>query len=221
MHWTSGWSSSSEQARLFFLSFLRRSPGISSRFCFQVSYVCAYLTICRSVSSSASTSDTLFPRSLPRGSCSQSHDNNRCIAIVLDSLVYSAPQVNGPILGGSSSITMGGSTSKAQGKADAEDLAGLLEAGSLPAAPIIVDEYSVGPSLGAQNIRNGLMSFVIALILIMIYMIFYYRGAGVVADISLIINLLLLIGALASLGSALTLPGIAGRCVLACWDPPF
>lgn len=138
------------------------------------------------------------------------NDNNRCVAIVLDNLVYSAPQVNSPILGGSSSISMGGSSSTAQGKSDADDLAGLLEAGSLPVTPAIVDEYSVGPSLGAENIRNGLMSFVIALILIMIYMVFYYRGAGVVADISLVVNLLLLIGALASLGAALTLPGIAG-----------
>jgi len=138
------------------------------------------------------------------------NDNNRCVAIVLDNQVQSAPHVNSPILGGSSSISMGGSTSTAQGKSDADDLAGLLEAGSLDVTPIIVDEYSVGPSLGEKNIKNGLMSFVIALILIMLYMIFYYRGAGVVAVFSLIINLLLLIGALASLGAALTLPGIAG-----------
>lgn len=138
-----------------------------------------------------------------------SGDNNRSVAIVMDNKVYSAPSVRVPITGGQSSISMGALNNK-QGLLEAEDLAGLLEAGSLPAPAKIVDDYSVGPSLGEANVKAGLMSFIIALMVILIYMVFYYKGAGVVADISLIINLLLLMGALASLGAALTLPGIAG-----------
>ena len=92
----------------------------------------------------------------------------------------------------------------------AEDLAGLLKAGSLPAPAKIVDEYTVGPTLGAENIQRGLISFIIALAVILVYMIFYYRGAGIVSNIALIANMFFLIGALASLHAALTLPGIAG-----------
>jgi SecD/SecF fusion protein len=94
--------------------------------------------------------------------------------------------------------------------AEAEDLAGLLKAGSLPAPARIVDEVSVGPQLGEENIKAGLSSFVIALLVVLAYMMFYYRGAGLVSNIALIANLFFLIGALASLGAALTLPGIAG-----------
>lgn len=134
----------------------------------------------------------------------------RCIAIVLDDYVYSAPVVQGEIPNGRSSISMGGRTSKTEQIKEADDLANLLKAGALPAPANIVDEVVVGPSLGQQNINDGLMSFLIALVVILFYMVFYYRGAGVVSDIALVANLFFLIGALASIQASLTLPGIAG-----------
>jgi SecD/SecF fusion protein len=90
------------------------------------------------------------------------------------------------------------------------DLSNLLKAGALPAPADIVDEQIIGPSLGKENIDKGLMSFLIALAVILMYMIFYYRGAGVVSDIALVANMFFLLGALASIGASLTLPGIAG-----------
>ena len=138
------------------------------------------------------------------------NDGNRQIAIVLDNQVISAPSVNQPIANGSSRISFGQKAPIAELLAEAEDLAGLLKAGSLPAPAKIVDEVSVGASLGDDNIRKGLISFAVALLVVLIYMIFYYKGAGVVSDIALIANLFFLIGALAALGAALTLPGIAG-----------
>jgi SecD/SecF fusion protein len=93
---------------------------------------------------------------------------------------------------------------------EAADLAGLLKAGSLPAPARIVDEVSIGPQLGEENIQAGMSSFVIALMVILLYMMFYYKGAGLISNMALIANLFFLIGALASLGAALTLPGIAG-----------
>lgn len=134
--------------------------------------------------------------------------DNKSIAIVLDNIVYSAPVVNGTISGGRSEITMG--SGGEQALRDAKDLANLLKAGSLPAPANIVDEQIVGPTIGAENIRKGLMSFMIALGVILLYMAFYYRGAGIVSDIALIANMFFLLGALASIGASLTLPGIAG-----------
>ena len=130
--------------------------------------------------------------------------------MVLDNLVFSAPNVNSPILNGRSQISFGTGQSAEQKLLEAEDLSSLLKAGSLPAPARIVDEVSVGPQLGEANIQAGLSSFVFALLVVLVYMIFYYRGAGVVSNIALIANLFFLIGALASLGAALTLPGIAG-----------
>ena len=118
--------------------------------------------------------------------------------------------MNSAILNGRSQISFGTGQSAEQKLIEAEDLASLLKAGSLPAPARIVDEVSVGPQLGEENIRAGLSSFVFALLVVLVYMIFYYRGAGVVSNIALIANLFFLIGALASLGAALTLPGIAG-----------
>lgn len=138
------------------------------------------------------------------------NDGQRPIAVVMDNLVQSAPSVDEPILTGSSRIRMGGLDNLNVQLQNAEDLAGLLKAGSLPAQSKIVDEYIVGSSLSKKNIQQGLISFVIALIVILIYMIFYYRGAGIVSNIALIANMFFLIGALASLHAALTLPGIAG-----------
>jgi SecD/SecF fusion protein len=138
------------------------------------------------------------------------NDNQRAVAVVLDGLVFSAPSVQSAITSGRSQISFGSDQSIEQKMIEANDLAGLLKAGSLPAPARIVDEVSVGPQLGEDNINAGLSSFFIALMVILLYMIFYYKGAGLISDLALIANLFFLIGALASLGAALTLPGIAG-----------
>ncbi|MDX1351269.1 MAG: protein translocase subunit SecF, partial [Putridiphycobacter sp.] len=91
-----------------------------------------------------------------------------------------------------------------------KDLAGLLNAGSLPAPAKIVNETSVGPTLGAENIRKGLYSFLVAILIVLAYMVFYYGKAGVIADIAMVFNLFLLLGMLISFKAILTLPGIAG-----------
>ncbi|MCP4310740.1 MAG: protein translocase subunit SecDF [Bacteroidetes bacterium] len=127
------------------------------------------------------------------------------IAIVLDGLVYSAPNVNEEIKGGSSSIS--GEFSQA----DADDLANILKSGKMPARARIESSEVIGPSLGAKSVKDGLNSFVIAFVVVLAYMIFYYsRRAGMVADIALIANMFFLMGVLASLQAVLTLPGIAG-----------
>ena len=128
----------------------------------------------------------------------------RQIAIVLDGMVYSYPNVQNEISGGSSQIT-GNFTLE-----EAEDLANVLKSGKLPAPATIIQEQVVGPSLGAESINAGLISFVIAFILVLLYMLFFYRGAGLVADIALLCNVVLLFGTLVSFGAVLTLPGIAG-----------
>ena len=126
------------------------------------------------------------------------------IAISMDNKVFSAPVINGPITGGETLIS-GGFTSE-----EAKALTNLLNAGALPAPCIIVDEAVVGPTIGAENSRSGLISFGFALALVLIYMIFYYGRAGVVADIALIANILFILGFLAAFGAVLTLAGIAG-----------
>ncbi|MFN3874717.1 MAG: protein translocase subunit SecD, partial [Flavobacteriales bacterium] len=131
------------------------------------------------------------------------------VGIVLDGLVYSAPEVRQEIAGGQSTISMGSGNINQQIQ-EAEDLANILKAGALPAPARIIDETVVGPSLGAENVSTGLRSFAIALLLVLLYMALYYARAGFVADLALVINLFVLIGALASIQAALTLPGIAG-----------
>jgi SecD/SecF fusion protein len=127
------------------------------------------------------------------------------IAIVLDDIVYSAPGVSrGAISGGRSEIS-GQFTLN-----EAIDLANVLRAGKLPASAEIIESEVVGPSLGKENIEKGINSFIIALILVLIWMIFYYGRAGVYADVALVLNLVLIFGILAGLGAVLTLPGIAG-----------
>ena len=126
------------------------------------------------------------------------------VAIVLDGMVYSYPTVNSEISGGSSEIS-GNFTLE-----EAEDLANVLKSGKLPAPATIIQEQVVGPSLGAESINAGLISFVIAFILVLLYMVFFYQGAGLVADIALLVNVLFLFGTLVSFGAVLTLPGIAG-----------
>jgi SecD/SecF fusion protein len=130
--------------------------------------------------------------------------DNKCVAIVLDNLVYSAPQVQGEIAGGNTSIS-GSFTLQ-----EAEDLAAVLKAGKLPAPARIIEEAIVGPTLGEEAISSGFMSFLLALVLILIYMAFYYSSAGLVADLALLANLFFVLGVLSSLGATLTLPGIAG-----------
>lgn len=128
----------------------------------------------------------------------------RSIAIVLDDLVYSSPNVQNEIPNGRSSIN-GNFTSE-----EAGDLANILKAGKLPAPTRIVEEAVVGPTLGAESINQGLWSMVIATIVILIFMVVYYGNSGYIADIAVLANVFFIIGVLASLGAALTLPGIAG-----------
>jgi len=126
------------------------------------------------------------------------------IAIVLDNFVYSYPVVNGEIKGGRSSISGNFTVT------EAKDLANILKSGKLPAPARIIEEQIVGPSLGEQAINSGLISFVIAFFVILLYMIFYYKTAGYVADIALITNIFFIFGVLSSFGAVLTLPGMAG-----------
>ena len=127
------------------------------------------------------------------------------IAIVLDEIVYSAPGVTkGAISGGRSEIS-GSFTLN-----EAIDLANVLRAGKLPASAEIIQSEIVGPSLGQEAIESGVYSFLIALVLVLIWMVFYYGSSGIYADIALVLNILLIFGILAGLGAVLTLPGIAG-----------
>ena len=126
------------------------------------------------------------------------------IAITLDNTVYSAPSVNGEIPNGNSQIS-GSFTEE-----EAKDLANVLKAGSLPAPTTIVEESSVGPTLGAESIRNGIISIVVGFLIIIFFMLVVYNVSGWVADLAVILNLIFLLGILATLNSALTLPGIAG-----------
>ena len=129
----------------------------------------------------------------------------RQVAIVLDNYVYSYPVVNDEIPSGRSSISGGDMSVE-----EAQDLANILKAGKLPAPARILEENVVGPSLGQEAIQSGLWSFVIAFILVLIYMVFFYSKAGVAADAALIVNIFFMFGVLASFGTVLTLPGIAG-----------
>ncbi|MCL2413351.1 MAG: protein translocase subunit SecD, partial [Bacteroidales bacterium] len=128
----------------------------------------------------------------------------RAIAIVLDDFAQSWPNVNQEITGGRSSIS--GQFTVAEG----QDLANILQAGRLPAPARIVQDTVVGPSLGAQAVRAGFISFIVAFIIVLLYMLFFYNKAGIVANVALITNVFFLFGVLASLGAVLTLPGIAG-----------
>lgn len=126
------------------------------------------------------------------------------LAIILDKKVYSAPTIQGRIAGGKASITGTFSFD------EASDLAIALRAGSLPAPVTIMEERTVGPTLGADSIRMGLTSMVVGGLLVILFMVIYYRGAGLIADLALMVNILLIGGGLAAFGATLTLPGIAG-----------
>ncbi len=129
---------------------------------------------------------------------------NREIGIVLDNEVVSAPGVRGPITGGRSSID-GNYTVQ-----EANDFASILEVGKLPAKTQIIQKTTVGPSLGADNIKSSFTAMAIGFGLLLLFMILYYGGAGIVSIIALIVNLIFIFGALSSIGTVLTLPGIAG-----------
>ncbi|MDZ7832208.1 MAG: protein translocase subunit SecD [Desulfobacterales bacterium] len=128
----------------------------------------------------------------------------RRLAIVLDDKVYSAPVIQERIPGGTARIT-GNFTTQ-----EAHDLAIVLRAGALPAPVKIIEERTVGPSLGHDSIRAGLLSMIAGGILVVLFMVIYYKGAGLIADFALILNILLIAGGLAAFGATLTLPGIAG-----------
>ena len=129
----------------------------------------------------------------------------RQVAIVLDDYVYSYPVVNDEIPSGRSSISGGDMTVE-----EAQDLANILKAGKLPAPARILEENVVGPSLGQEAINSGLWSLIIAFILVLIYMMFFYNKAGIASDLALIVNIFFMFGVLASFGTVLTLPGLAG-----------
>ncbi len=131
-------------------------------------------------------------------------NKDRIIAITMDSVVYSAPRVINPILNGNTQIS-GSFTFQ-----EAEDLAGLLNGGALPVPCVIKDLQKVGPTIGAQNSQAGLISFGVAFIAVLLYMMFYYGKAGMAANIALIANVVFIFGSLASFGAVLTLAGIAG-----------
>jgi preprotein translocase subunit SecD len=128
----------------------------------------------------------------------------RRLAIVLDGTVYSAPVIQEKIAGGEARIT-GNFTTE-----EAHDLAIVLRAGALPAPVDILEERTVGPSLGADSIRKGLISMCIGGALVLVFMLVYYRAAGLLADVALALNIVLIAGGLAGFQATLTLPGIAG-----------
>jgi preprotein translocase subunit SecD len=129
---------------------------------------------------------------------------NKRLAIILDKSVYSAPVIRDRIAGGRAVITGSFSLN------EAKDLAIALRAGSLPAPVHIIEERTVGPTLGADSIRMGLMSMAIGGVLVVLFMAVYYKGAGLIADLALMINIVLIGGGLAAFQATLTLPGIAG-----------
>ena len=126
------------------------------------------------------------------------------LAIVLDDVCYSAPRINEPINGGRAQIT-GDFT-----KDEAEELAIILQSGSMPVKLKFSGESRIDPSLGAASVKSGIMSCLIGLVVVLIFMVFYYKKAGVIAVLALLANILLVIGTMAILGATFTLPGIAG-----------
>mgnify|MGYP006118421183 CR=1 FL=1 len=127
------------------------------------------------------------------------------VAVVLDDYVYTAPSVNQAIIGGRTSISGGSMTIE-----EAQDIATVLKAGKLPAAARIIQAEVVGPSLGQESIDQSTQSFMLAILLVLVWMIVYYGRAGIYANIALIVNILFIFGILASFNAVLTLPGIAG-----------
>ena len=132
------------------------------------------------------------------------------IAIILDENITSSPVVNEPILGGRAQITLGRSQDVEQQRKDAQDLALVLRAGALPASVKIIEERQVGPSEGEENIRAGVLSSAVAGLLVVVFMLYFYGVSGIVANLAMILNSVLIFAFLAAFGATLTLPGIAG-----------
>ena len=132
------------------------------------------------------------------------NNGNREVAILLDDEVVSAPRVINPITGGSTSITGGFALEEAQ------DLAQILQVGKLPAGTLIIQESQVGPSLGADNINKSLVTMVLSVLFLCAFMVLYYNKGGWISVIALLANIFFILGTLASMGTVLTLPGIAG-----------
>jgi len=132
------------------------------------------------------------------------NNGNREVAICIDNEVISAPSVRGPITQGNTEITGNFSVQ------EAADFASLLEVGKLPAKVDLIQEDTVGPSLGAANINSSIRALIVGFSLVLLFMIFYYAGGGIISIIALLLNLFFIFGALASFGTVLTLPGIAG-----------
>lgn len=132
------------------------------------------------------------------------------IAIILDGNLQSAPYVRAPITGGNASITMGNNNNMAEQMKQSQDLALVLRAGALPASVKVVEERQIGPTEGAQNIHAGVISTVIAAILVIIVMLAIYGLSGLVANVAMVFNVLLILAFMALFGATLTLPGIAG-----------
>jgi preprotein translocase subunit SecD len=128
----------------------------------------------------------------------------RQLAIVLDNHVESAPVIRDAITGGRGQITGNFNLASAQ------DLANVLRHGALPAPLKLIEERTVGPSLGRDSIQSGTVSFIVGSALVWLFMVLYYRGGGLITDLGLLLNVLLLLGAYAAFGFTLTLPGIAG-----------
>lgn len=126
------------------------------------------------------------------------------VAIVLDGVVYSFPTIQQRITGGRTKIT------NLASREEAADIVTVLKSGALPAPVDIVEERTVGPSLGERSIKAGLNSVILGLVLVALFMIFYYRGGGMIANLALILNLIFVMGILAGFNATLTLPGIAG-----------
>jgi preprotein translocase subunit SecD len=134
----------------------------------------------------------------------------RRMAIQLDDKVQSAPTIQEKIPGGRCRITLGAYDSYAKLRQEAQDLVVVLRAGALPAPVRPVTESTIGPALGKDSIEMANLSFIIASGLVFFFMLFYYRGAGLAADISLAANALMIMGIMGAVGATLTLPGIAG-----------
>jgi len=126
------------------------------------------------------------------------------VSIVLDNVVYSSPNIQSRISGGRTEIT------GLESRREASDIVTVLQSGRLQTDLNIISERTVGPSLGEESTRAGFISVVAGFLLVVLFMIMYYRTAGVVADIALLLNLILIMGILAGFGATLTLPGIAG-----------
>jgi preprotein translocase subunit SecD len=133
---------------------------------------------------------------------------NKRFAIVLDDVIYSAPVIRERISGGKAQIS-GSFSAK-----EASDLAIVLRSGSLPAPVKIIQNVTVGPTLGQDSINKGLMAGLVGIALVVLFMLFYYRLSGLVANLGMVLNVIYLMGALAMFGATLTLPGIAAIVLL-------